>query len=294
MKVGTWIHDYDGMPLDEQIAHAAGSGLQSLRSYHVDYAQKMVPTLKQTGLSLFADVWTNGEALARDWRSQLHVEELARYHDFGVPLEVICVGNELRQDGNDPNTKQFTARLSFGLANLIEAFRQWMDERGYRTPLTYAMEGIVFDDAGNFHEWVWPLVDACDVVSVNLYPMDNSSWFGFGPFDASRRFLQDARVHHDRFVLFEVRLRRILQQLESVDKPLIISETGFPSAIGYHKEGDRVIVPDSHDTRYGELMQEFVSLIQRVNADYGGRIQALYFYEWRDNLWFVVPRRVPL
>ena len=31
-------------------------------------------------------------------------------------------------------------------------------------------------------------------------------------------------------------------------------------------------------------MREFVDLIRRVNADYRGRIRALYFYEWRDNL----------
>jgi hypothetical protein len=32
-------------------------------------------------------------------------------------------------------------------------------------------------------------------------------------------------------------------------------------------------------------MHEFMSLIARVNEEYKGRIQALYFYEWRDNLY---------
>ena len=154
MKFGAWIHDYDGMPFDVQIPLAAESGLQSLRSYHFDYAAKMEPALKQTGMSLFADLWIDGEALAADWRSQVQVDELQRYHEMGVPLEAICVGNELRQGGDRPEDKKFTALLSFGLASLMGTYREWMDEHGYTTPLTYAMEGIVFDAAGDFHEWV--------------------------------------------------------------------------------------------------------------------------------------------
>ena len=84
--------------------------------------------------------------------------------------------------------------------------------------------------------------------------------------------------------LFELRLRRTLEQLEQVDKPLLLSETGFPSAVGYHMEGERLVVPESDNLRYGEVMHEFLALIRRVNADYGGRIKAIYFYEWRDNL----------
>jgi hypothetical protein len=114
------------------------------------------------------------------------------------------VGNELREGGDAPDKKRFTARLSFGLANVLVTYRQWLDEQGYATPLTYAMEGIVFDSEGYFHEWLWPLVDACDVVSLNLYPMDNSGWFTFGAFEESRRFLCDARVRNDRLALFEL------------------------------------------------------------------------------------------
>ena len=285
MKIGAWIHDYDGISLDEQITLAAEHGLQTLRSYHIDYAEKMASVLKRTGMSLFADMWVDAEALAGDWRSQLRQDELARYHEMGVPLEAICVGNELRQGGDEPGKKRFTARLSFGLANLITAYRRWLDEHGYTTPLTYAMEGIVFDAEGLFHEWVWPLVDACDVVSLNSYPMNERAWFTFDAFEESRRFLSDARVTHDRLVLFEARLRRTLQELERLDKPMLLSETGFPSAVGYHQEDDRLIVPESDNARYGALMRTFVGLMRRVNTDYHGRIRAIYFYEWRDNLY---------
>jgi hypothetical protein len=223
-------------------------------------------------------------ALVTDWRSQVRLEELARYHELGVRLEGICVGNELREGGDAPDQKRFTARLSFGLAQALERYRRWLDERGLATALTYAMEGIVLDSQGAFHEWVWPLIDACDVVSLNLYPMDASAWFTFGAFEESRRFLQDARVRHMRLTLMELRLRRVLEQLERVAKPLILSETGFPSAVGYHMEGERLVVPESDSLRYGEAMLAFMEMLQGVNTDYGGRIRAVYFYEWRDNL----------
>jgi hypothetical protein len=132
---------------------------------------------------------------------------------------------------------------------------------------------------------MWPLVDACDVVSVNAYPMDGQAWFTFGAFEESRRFLCGPRTRHDRLALFELRLRRALQQLEIAGKPMFLSETGFPSAVGYRLEGDRLVLPQSDNERYGQAMREFVALLRRVNADYHERIQAIYFYEWRDNLY---------
>jgi len=284
MKTGVWIHDADDTSLDEQIALAAENGLQTIRSYHIGYAEKAVPALKQqTGTSLLAGMHVDAESLVEDWRSQVRLGELARYHELGVPLDAICVGNELREGGDEPDKKRFTARLSFGLANVLTTYRQWLDEHGYTTPLTYAMEGIVFDREGYFHEWLWPLIDSCDIVSVNVYPMGNRAWFTFDAFEESRRFLCDSRVRNDRLVLFELHLRRALQQLEQASKPVILSETGFPSAVGYHIEEERLVVSESDNARYGEAMREFVKLICRVNADYSGRIQALYFYEWRDN-----------
>ena len=284
IKIGAWIHDYDDLSLGDQIALAAESGLQAIRSYHIGYAEKAALALRQTGLSLLAGMQVDAGALIEDWRSQVRLDELAQYHELGVPLEAICVGNELREGGDEPGKKRFTARLSFGLANVIATYRQWLDEHGYTTPLTYAMEGIVFDREGYFHEWLWPLVDACDVVSLNAYPMGDSAWFTFDAFEESRRFLFDPRTRNDRLAVFELRLRRALGELERVDKPVFLSETGFPSAVGYHMADDRLVVPESDNARYGEAMHQFVDLIRQVNADYGGCIQALYFYEWRDNL----------
>jgi hypothetical protein len=285
MKIGAWIHSYDDIPLDEQIALAVENGLQTIRSYHVGYAEEVMSTLKQTGMRLLAGIHVDAAALLEDWRSQVRLDELARYHELGVPLEAVCVGNELREGGDEPGSKRFTARLSFGLANVLATYRQWLDEHGHPTPLTYAMEEIVFDSEGYFHEWLWPLIDACDVVSLNAYPMGHSAWFTFDAFEESRHFLCDPRVRNDRLVRFELHLRRALQQLERADKPAFLSETGFPSAVSYHMEGERLVVPESDNARYGEAMREFANLIHRVNADYAGRIQALYFYEWRDNLY---------
>lgn len=284
MKIGAWIHSGDNMPLDVQIAAAAKQGLQTIRCYDIEYGEAVAAALKQHGMSLLAGVHVDGEALVKDWRSQVRLDQLARYHGLGVPLEGICVGNELREGGDDPNRKQFTARLSFGLANVLATYREWLRDHQLSTPLTYAMEGIVFAGESRFNEWLWPLIDACDVVSLNAYPMDGPAWFTFGAFEESRRLLQDVPERHLRFVLFELHLRRVLEQLARADKPLILSETGFPSAIGYHMEGEGLVVPESDNARYGEALREFVALIRRVNQDYAGRIQVLYFYEWRDNL----------
>jgi hypothetical protein len=168
---------------------------------------------------------------------------------------------------------------------VLDAYRNWLDKRGCRIPLTYAMEGIVLDPQGNFYEWLWPLIDACDIVGVNLYPMGNEAWFTFGAFEESRRFLCDARTRHDRLTQYEYQLRRLLIQLEQVGKPLILTETGFPSAVGYHMEGEKLVVPESDDPEFASAMEEFVQLIARVNQEHWNAIRACYFYEWRDNLY---------
>jgi hypothetical protein len=90
--------------------------------------------------------------------------------------------------------------------------------------------------------------------------------------------LHDARTRNDRLARFEHRLRQVLRELERASKPMLLSETGFPSAIGYHVQDDRLVIPKSDGARYGEVMHAFVDRIRKMNADYGERIRALYFY----------------
>lgn len=285
MKFGAWFHEHGDLPLEEQLAAAKAAGITSARSYSFDYARKLAPGLQKNGMTLLAGIHVDAQALLVDWRSQFRPDLLEAYHSLGVPLEAICIGNELREGGDEPDNKRFTARLAFGLANVIHASRRWLDEHGYATPLTYAIEEIVYDPSLTFYEFMWPLIDACDVVSINAYPMGNNAWFTYGAFEESRRFLYDSRTRNDRLAAFDYRLRRVLAQLEAAGKPALLSETGFPSAVNYHLEGERLVVPESDGERYGQVMAEFVAIIRQINRDYGGRLRAVYFYEWRDNLY---------
>jgi hypothetical protein len=292
MKIGAWIHER-GLPLDTQIAAAAACGMELFRTYSVDYGVKSVPALQRAGMSLVAGLHVDADELVRDWRAQVHLAELERTINLGAALEAICVGNELREGGDEPEKKRFTARLSFGLANVLRTYRDWLDERGVKTPLTYAMEGIVCDAEGRFFEWLWPLIDACDVVGMNLYPMGESAWFTMGAFEESKRFLHEPRARHDRLARFEIQLRTVLTQLEYCGKALLLTETGFPSALSCTlaapdsgvPTGRSLMVPQHDCDAYAEAMEEFAGILARVNREYGGRIRGLVFYEWRDNLY---------
>jgi hypothetical protein len=284
MKYGAWVHTGDDVSLEEQLAVAAGCGLSAIRSYSLSYAERAAPILHDMGVQLLAGMHIDSAGLVENWRSQVRLEELERYHELGVPLDAICVGNELREGGDAPDQKRFTARLSFGLANVLDTYRRWLDDHGLDTPLTYAMEGIVLDAEGRFYEWLWPLVDACDSIGLNLYPMGNEAWFTYDAFEESRRFLQEPRTRNNRLALFELHLRRVLAEVSAAGKRLILTETGFPSAVGYHIEGEKWVIPD-HDTEaYGRVMGDFLGRIRQADRDYAGTLQSLYFYEWRDNL----------
>ncbi len=285
MRIGAWFHTADNIQLEEQFALAARNGLSAARSYSIGYAKKAAPPLRQFGLGLMAGMHVDGPALVADWRSQLRLEELETYHRLGVKLEAICVGNELREGGDEPGKKKFTRGLAHNLCNLLTAYRTWLDEHGLSTPLTYAMESIVFDETGNFLDWVWPVIEGCDIVGVNSYPMENAAWFTFGAFEESRRFLLEPDIRIKRLAQYEIRFRLLLDQLRKAGKPLLLTETGFPSAVGYRREGERLIVPESDNAHYGKAMQEFLALIRRIDDEYGHPIRGLNFYEWRDNLY---------
>jgi hypothetical protein len=284
MKFGAWFHGNDDLPLMQQISTAKQVGITSARAYSLEYAHQLAPALRENGMSLLGGYSIDSQALLENWHSQFRPDILEDYHKLSLPLEAICIGNELREGGDEPDKKRFTARLSFALANVIQASRRWLDDHGYATPLTYAMEEIVYDAGLNFQEFLWPLIDACDIVSINAYPMGSTAWFTYDAFDESRRFLYDSRTRNDRLSAFDYRLRKALAQLEAAGKPVLLSETGFPSAVGYHREGEKLIVPESDGARYGEVMAELLSRLKQLNTDYQGRIQSVYFYEWRDNL----------
>lgn len=285
MILGAWLHQADDLPHDQQVKLAAQNGIRSARCYHLDHGKVLSPYLIENGMGLLAGIHVNADQLLKDWRSQVHIDQLSAYHELGVPLDAICIGNELREGGDAPDLKRFTARLSFGLANVIDACRHWLISQGLHTRLTYAMEGIVLDEYGYFHEWLWPLIDACDIVGLNAYPMGPEAWFGFSAFEESRAFLQEPRKRHDRLSRFEYQLRAVLGQLEKIGKPLILTETGFPSAIGYDKVGKKRIMPITDGENYGYAMWEFLELIKGINFEYSSCIHGLYFYEWRDNLY---------
>jgi hypothetical protein len=289
MRVGAWFHNHDDLPLEGQLEQAAHSGIVAARAYDIAYAETIAPVLKRYQMSLLAGIDINADALLRDWRSQVRFEELMRYIELGVALDGLCVGNELREGGDAPDQKRFTPALAHNLATVINTYRHWLLQHDYQMPLTYAMESIVFDDSGRFHDWMQPLIEACDVISLNAYPLDNAGWFTYGAFEESRRFLCDPGVRRERLARFEDGLRQSLSQVHAMGKRVYLSEMGFPSAVGYSVEGERGagrrnVIPHSDNERYADAMREFIDVLNSVSADYGDIIETIYFYEWRDNL----------
>lgn len=291
VKLGAWVHNEDGAPLAPHFHAAAAAGLSFVRCYHLGYAEAAAGDLRAAGLSLVGGMHFDASALLDDWRSQLNLDELTRYHDLGIHLDALCLGNELREGGDDPYLKRFSPALTQAMLRVLDASRNHLATHGFSTPLTCALEGTVYDLEGQFHPWVLPLLDAVDVVALNLYPMDNDAWFTTGAFEENRRLLEEPMERRRRFEAFERRLRRILAQL---GKPVWLSETGFPSAVAFHQGDGPAVLPVHNVTAYGSAMDEFVDLLHAVSRDVDGRLQAACFYEWRDNpchraIWGVPP-----
>ena len=287
MKIGAWIHDYSGEDARAQFSHAAACGVASVRTYGVGHSEKIAPWAASDNLSLMAGIHVESEALVRDWNSQVKLDELDRTLALPCNIEAVCVGNELREGGDAWESKRFTARLSFGLSRVIERYRERAAELGKNVRFTYAMEGIVFDAHNNFKEHLWPLIDTCDVVSLNLYPMTEAHWRDFTAFDVSAEFLRSNRAWRARMSEYEALLRRTMEILAAAGKTVFLSEMGFTSGAGYRIEGEidgkPHVWPEHDEAAFGERMAEYVELLSSVSSDYDGKLETVFFYEWWDN-----------
>ncbi|MFW5688166.1 MAG: hypothetical protein ACOC1U_01235 [Spirochaetota bacterium] len=287
MKLGAWIHDHSDGDAGREFEHAARSGIASVRGYGVDYSERVAPLVREHGLSLLAGIHVDSAALVEDWRTQVKLDELERTVKLDAPLEAICVGNELREGGDAWESKRFTSRLSYGLVRVLEAYHEWLAREGVEARLTYAMEGIVFDEDGSFKEHLWPLIDELDVVSLNLYPMTEAHWRDFTAFDVSAAFLRENRPWRRQMSAYEAHLRRVMEVLEAKAKPVFLSEMGFTSGVDYRIEGmidGKDHVRPVHDEQaFESRMREYVELLASVSRDYEDRLEAVYFYEWWDN-----------
>jgi hypothetical protein len=288
MKFGAWIHSRSKPSLTEAILQASNAGLESIRSYTIEYSREVAPTLKQTGLSLLAGMHIDAVELVNDWRSQVHLDELAAYFELGINLEAICVGNELREGGDAFDQKKFTGALAEGMAHVLGEYHDWMAKHDVSVPLTYANEMITFNEDGSVRPETLPLFDACDIIGINHYPMDPEGWQFVEAFKINKRLLCDPQTQDTLLGLFEKKLDTVMKAAQDFDKPVIFTETAFPSAVDWKIEGE--VAPGKpryvgvHDREaYQKTMRRFLKIIDVANQSFDERIKALYFYEWQDN-----------
>lgn len=285
MIYGAWIHNKVMPSFEENIKLASSVGIKSYRSYSLASTLNVLQYLKMGNLSVHAGYYVYPEHLLTDWKSQFRPKILNYYSNISIPVVGICIGNELRDGGDDPNKKHFSPLLAKNLSSLLRESRKWLNDHGYNTPVTYAMEGISFDqDTFDFLDWSWEVAEACDIVSINLYPMGIDEWHSDKSFELNKSFLLDDKEFESRIKVFEFQLRKILEQLKKINKKMILSETGFPSATNYTLK-DNLFIPDHDNSAYAERMFYFVNLINKMSSEFDNIIQTTYFYEWQDNLY---------
>jgi len=279
MILGAWFHNHDGKLRPEQLRTASAAGLTTIRSYNYSYVAQLAPALKAMKMSIYAGVYVHAEDILRDPYSQIKRGVASRYFELDIPMTALCVGNELRDPWIEIGKWTLSDKLVSNLAIVISELKKWLVDQGYNVPITYAMEGPF-----PWKEQISPVVEACDIISINHYPIKGRHWFGEGGFAENKKFLTDKREHELLMLEYELALRQVMEKVTSMDKGLILSETGLPSGVAFRRE-QSIFVPEHNPDAFESAYQRLLSIIYRVNADYGGRIKAVYFYEWRDNLY---------
>jgi len=241
--LGAWFHP-SGLERieDSGFDNASAAGFMSARTYNYEHSERIAAELRKRNMSLYAGVEVRSSVLmdssdlVRDWRSQLRPDQVLRTHELGVPLVALCRGNELREylKGEPPNWR-FTEKIAFALSRLLSATKSLLQEHGFSTPVTYAVEGLGLGPDGKLLESVKPIIEVVDVFSVNCYPMEAEDWFTLDAFERNRHFLRDEEEARLRLSRLEHGLRCLLDELEKYDRPLILSETGLHAGAGFVK-----------------------------------------------------------
>jgi len=278
LNLGTWI--YTLRP--SEIRVSAHVGFDSTRGYLPSDAVAMAAVSRALGLSHLGGLDVNTDKLLADWHSQVQWDAMTELYNTEVPLVAVAVGNEVR-DVCPGEGLCFPRPLVEDLTNVINGYHQWADRTGWKIKLTTTIQGDAFDANNVFYDWVLPLIDTCDVVAMNLYPMAEEDWFGTQAFKSNQQFLTDLTVRQSRLDRFEEMLRALLEQIIRRGKALILAETGFPSGVDYQQYGS-TIIPLHDRAAFGDAYMQFASLLARVRADFRGNLRGIYLYEWMDNL----------
>jgi hypothetical protein len=278
LNLGAWVYTMRA----PELRVAAYAGFDSTRGYAPSHAVQMAAASRQLGLSHLGGLDLNADKVLADWQDQVQWDSMTELYNTGIPLVAVCVGNEVR-DVCAGEKLCFSAHLADNLRQIIEGYRLWATRTGWKINLTTVLIGDAFDTSYTFYDWVLPLIDSCDVVAMNLYPMAESDWFGLEAFKSNQQFLTDPATRQARFDHFEEMLRALLTQLQRRGKSLILSETGIPSGVDFRQYGS-TIVPIHDPAAFQDAYMQFAGLLARVRADFHGQLSGIYLYEWLDNL----------
>jgi hypothetical protein len=279
MILGAWFHNADGNLSFEHLQSASAFGITSIRSYNYSYVAQLASMLKSLKMSVYAGIYIQSEDILSDPGSQIKTDIASQYFDLNIPITALCVGNELRDLWTEVGKWSLSEDLAAKLAEVILELKNWLADRGYDVPITYAMEGPF-----PWGEWITPVVRACDVISINHYPIKGRHWFGEGGFQENKRFLTAKREQALLMLEYELALRQVMEKVTSMDKELILSEVGIASGVGFRRTG-KLFISEHDPQAFEDTYKRLLSIIHKVNEDYDSRIKGVYFYEWRDNLY---------
>lgn len=279
MITGAWFHNADGKLSSDQLKAASVAGIKSIRSYNYSYVAELSQILKKLEMSVYAGIYVTAEDILSNPSSQIKKDIATQYFDLDIPITALCIGNELRDPWTEVGKWTLSEKLASNLALVISELKKWLTDQGYNVPLTYAMEGPF-----PWKDYLAPVIEACDIISINHYPIKGRHWFGDEGLAENDKFLTNKCERELLMLDYELALRQVMEQVTSLGKELILSETGIPSGISFKREGN-LVIPEHNCDAFTDAYQQLLSIIYKVSADYDGKIKAIYFYEWRDNLY---------
>lgn len=278
MLCGTWFHNDDGSLNGQHVVSAYREGISLVRSYAFEHIAPIVDMIRQCDMGVLAGIHVDPEEVLTRPHDVALTGELRAYLESGVRLHAVCIGNELRDPWTAIGQWTFSEELAFKFCIVLERARTLLTELGESDlRLTYAMERPF-----PWEPWLQPVVDACDFVSINLFPIENRHWFGPASMNANRSMLLSRNEQKLLLLKYDIALREVLERSRAVGKRVILSETGIPSGVSYEWRGERVVSQHLIEP-WQEMLCEMMEIVMEANDDYGGAIEAVYLYEWRDN-----------
>lgn len=289
-KLGIYVSPDEYSNSGDVLGQVGSWGIDSLRVFSLNEGARLAPYAATHGMDLYLATHVSAFDLMNTSKLHIDLAAMDQISSSKVAIHALCLGHELGVPvESDTKHARFPDSYEKTMVKVFNIFRsrfmivkERIRRRNIRWPLTHAFTAgeiwALVDDMP-WSKSLASLVESLDLVSVTIYP--HADWKGHLGLKSNHTFLSDRNYRLELIDRFEEEFSRLCDCLTGLGKPIVISETGLSSCIGW-KGSRKNGMPIHGDDLYVEAFSDWMDALGRICRNYSG-MRSVYLFEWKDN-----------